>query len=101
MLLKAAPLLLLPFAAAAGGIHKLKLNKIARTPSSPELEVAYLAEKYGGGNEFQQPMFGAGGVGRNVRLAQPTHNEDGEELLWTQEELLKGGHTVPLSSTSS
>ncbi|KAI0732903.1 aspartic peptidase A1 [Fomitopsis betulina] len=98
MLLKAAPLLLLPFAAAAGGIHKLKLNKIARTPSSPELEVAYLAEKYGGGNEFQQPMFGAGGVGRNVRLAQPTHNEDGEELLWTQEELLKGGHTVPLSN---
>ncbi|EPT03794.1 hypothetical protein FOMPIDRAFT_1022337 [Fomitopsis schrenkii] len=98
MLLKAAPLLLLPFAAAAGGIHKLKLNKIARTPSSPELEVAYLAEKYGGGNELQQPMLGAGGVGRNVRLARPTHSEDGEELFWTQEELLKGGHTVPLSN---
>lgn len=101
MLLKAAPLLLLPFAAAAGSIHKLKLNKVPRTPSNPELEVAYLAEKYGGVNQLQQPMLGAGGVGRNVRLARPTHSEDGEELFWTQEELLNGGHTVPLSSTSS
>ncbi|KAH9938150.1 aspartic peptidase A1 [Fomitopsis serialis] len=97
MLLKAAPLLLLPLAAAAGGIHKLKLNKIPRTPSSPELEAAYLAEKYGG-NQQQQPIFGAGGVGRNVRLARPTHSEDGEELLWTQEDVLQGGHSVPLSN---
>ncbi|KZT05507.1 endopeptidase [Laetiporus sulphureus 93-53] len=95
MLFKAVPLLLLPIVAAANGIHKLKLTKVPRTTHNPTLESAYLAEKYGG--QPQLPLMGAGGFGRNVRLARPTR-QDGEELFWTQEELLNGGHSVPLSN---
>lgn len=99
MLLKAAPLILLPLAAAAGGVHKLKLSKLPQTLANPELESAYLVEKYGG--EVQTPLMGAGGAGRNVRLARPSH-QDGEPLFWTQEDALaNGGHSVPLSSMSS
>ena len=88
---------LLPLAAAAGRVHKLKLHKVAPTASSPEFEVAYLAQKYGGNAAVQLPLMGAGG---SRRLAKPVNGE-GEQLFWTQEELLKGGHSVPLSSTSS
>ncbi|KAF9821163.1 hypothetical protein IEO21_00771 [Rhodonia placenta] len=96
MLLKAAPLILLPLAAAAGGVHKLKLSKLPQTLANPELESAYLVEKYGG--EVQTPLMGAGGAGRNVRLARPSH-QDGEPLFWTQEDALaNGGHSVPLSN---
>lgn len=83
-----APLLLLPFVTA--DVHKLKLKKLPPGPRNNVLESAYLAEKYGG----QTPIMGAGGVGRNVRVARPE-----DDLLWTQEELLaNGGHGVPLSS---
>lgn len=91
ILSRLAPLALLPFA-AAGGVHKLKLKKLPQElPHNPALESAYLAEKYGGG---QTPLFGAGGVGRSVRLSRP--GED-DSLYWTQDSL-KGGHNVPLSS---
>ena len=90
ILSRLAPLVLLPFAAAEG-VHKLKLKKLPQElPHNPSLEAAYLAEKYGGG---QTPLFGAGGVGRSVRLTRP---ED-DNLYWTQDSL-KGGHNVPLSS---
>ena len=72
-----APLLLLPFASAA--VHKLKLQKLPQTQQNPSLEAAYLAEKYGG--RQQVPMMGAGGSGRQLRLAQPSFNDDGEETI--------------------
>ncbi len=91
-----APLLLLPFVTAKGGVHKLKLRKLAPAANNPELEGAYLAQKYGA--QHQMPLIGAGGAGRQLLVNRPTHNEDGEQLLWTQN-TVKGGHGVPLSST--
>lgn len=92
-----APLLLLIPFVAAEGVHKLKLKKVQPTAQNPVLETAYLAEKYGGYS--QVPMMGAGGSGRNIRLTRPTHNENGEELVYTQNEFnADGGHSVPLSS---
>ncbi|EJF61236.1 endopeptidase [Dichomitus squalens LYAD-421 SS1] len=94
LLSRLAPLVLLPFAAAAG-LHKLKLKKLPPASSNPALESAYLAEKYGG--RSQVPLMGAG-TGRNVRLSRPAV-QDGEELFWTQEEFsVEGGHNVPLSN---
>ena len=94
LLSRLAPLVLLPFAAAEG-VHKLKLKKLAPAASNPALESAYLAEKYGG--FAQTPLVGSS-IGRNVRLARPTV-KDGEELFWTQDEFTaEGGHNVPLSS---
>jgi len=88
-----APLLLLPFASA--GVHKLKLKKLSSVAPGHALETAYLADKYGSQVPYQQlPLFGAGGDGRKVR---PSPN--GDDLFWTQEDLLNGGHDVPLSST--
>jgi saccharopepsin len=93
MLLSAfSTLLLLPFASA--GVHKLKLQKLPSVAPGHALETAYLAEKYGAHDPNQQlPLIGAGGAGRNVR---PT--PDSDDLFWTQEDLLNGGHNVPLSS---
>lgn len=88
-----ATLLLLPFASA--GVHKLKLQKLPSVAPGHVLETAYLAEKYGSQVPYQQlPLFGAGGAGRNVRPSPK-----GDDLFWTQEDLLNGGHDVPLSST--
>ena len=91
-----APLLLLPFASA--GVHKLKLHKLPQTLQNPSLEAAYLSEKYGG---RQVPMLGAGGLGRPMRVARPSYNEEGEDLLWTQDAVAQGGHGVPLTSQCS
>lgn len=86
-------LLLLPFVAA--DVQRLKLKKMPTTASeySPDHEVMYLTQKYGGG---QVPIFGAGGAGRKV-LASPADSD----LYWTQgqQDALKGGHGVPLTST--
>ncbi|PSR73403.1 hypothetical protein PHLCEN_2v10695 [Hermanssonia centrifuga] len=82
------PLLAVPLVAAQG-VHKLKLKKVPPAINSPDLETAYLAEKYGG----QVPMLGAGGVGRNLRDSRPSE----DDLFWTQE-TLSGGHNVPLSN---
>ncbi|KAH7926766.1 Asp-domain-containing protein [Leucogyrophana mollusca] len=93
MLLSAfTSLLLLPFASA--GVHKLKLQKLPQVTPGHALETAYLAEKYGGvQTPYQQlPLMGAGGAGRTVR---PSPEDD---LFWTQEQLLKGGHNVPLTN---
>jgi saccharopepsin len=93
-----APLLLIPFA-AAGGVHRLKLKKLPQVASNPAFETAYLAEKYGAQSQ-QLPLMGAGGAGRHVRIGRPGQME-GDDLFWTQQETLnKGGHGVPLSSTS-
>ena len=92
ILSRLAPLLLIPFAAAE--VHKLKLKKLPQEPRNHALEAAYLAEKYGAS---QTPLFGAGGIGRNIRLSDQT---EGDDLYWTQE-MLKGGHSVPLSSELS
>lgn len=95
ILSRLAPLFLIPLVAAEG-VHRLKLKKIPPATSDPALESLYLSQKYGG--QYQTPMMGAGGVGRNVRLGRPTH-QDGEELFWTQDGLkTEGGHNVPLSS---
>ncbi|KAF9247080.1 Asp-domain-containing protein [Melanogaster broomeanus] len=93
MLLSAfTALLLLPFASA--GVHKLKLQKLPSVAPGHALETAYLAEKYGANVPYQQlPLMGAGGVGRNVRPSS-----DSDDLFWTQEDLLNGGHSVPLSN---
>ncbi|KAG6329225.1 hypothetical protein ID866_9863, partial [Astraeus odoratus] len=90
MLLSAfTTLLLIPFASA--GVHKLKLQKVPQVTPGHALETAYLAQKYGMQVPYQQlPLMGAGGTGRNVR---PTPQDD---LYWTQEDLLNGGHNVPL-----
>ncbi|KAJ7682764.1 aspartic peptidase A1 [Mycena polygramma] len=84
---------LLPLAFAAR-VHKLKLNKLAPALDNPELEAAYLAEKYGAPLQPQVPLMGAGGSGR--RFDRP-HRQGDDELFWTQGEL-KGGHGVPLSN---
>jgi saccharopepsin len=93
--MKLSPLFLalIPFVSAAG-VHRLKLQKIPSAASNPELEGAYLAEKYGSVSVAQFPLMGAGGSGRRVR--HPS-TKDGEQLFWTQEEL-KGGHGVPLTN---
>ena len=87
-------LALLPFVAASR-LHKLRLHKLspANPPAaySPELEAAYLAEKYGAPSEMQMPL-GLGGLGR----VRPSTGGN-KQLFWTQEEL-KGGHGVPLAS---
>lgn len=83
---------------AAGGVHKLKLNKLPPTLPQPEQEATWLSEKYGGNPSFQSsqmPLMGAGGSGRQVR---PSGDHD-DGLYWTQD-MLKGGHSVPLSSKS-
>lgn len=90
-----SPLLLFPFVSAAG-VHRLKLQKIQLQNHNPLLETAYLAEKYGG--QQQTPLMGAGGAGRQLRASRPSKNEDGDDLLWTQEMIFGGGHNVPLSS---
>lgn len=90
---KLTPFLLLPFVAAE--VHRLKLKKLPTTASqNPELEVAYLAEKYGA-SVAQSPLMGAGGIGRQVRTGRQGKEDDG--LFWTQEQL-KGGHGVPLTN---
>lgn len=76
---------------AAGGVHKLKLNKLPPAVANPDLESLYLAEKYGSPSRPQTPLMGAGGAGR--RFDAPESNDD--DLFWTQ-----GGHEVPLTSTS-
>ncbi len=85
-----APLLLLPYAAAAG-VHKLKLKKLDNGPINPSLESLYLAEKYGY-HSNQMPLLGSGGQGR--RLGSPPS----DDLYWTQE-VINGGHNVPLTSS--
>ncbi|KAJ7638850.1 endopeptidase [Roridomyces roridus] len=92
MLLHLKFLALLPIVFAAR-VHKLKLNKITPTLDNPQLEAAYLAEKYGAPAQVQLPLMGAGGSGR--RFDRP--EKDGDDgLFWTQE--LKGGHGVPLTN---
>jgi len=93
MILSPLFLSLLPFVAASG-IHKLKLKKLPTAASNPDLESAYLAEKYGAPPQAQLPLMGAGGSGRRVERPAMKGNE---QLFWTQEEL-KGGHGVPLTS---
>ncbi|KAG9317680.1 Asp-domain-containing protein [Chiua virens] len=86
-----ATLLLLPFASA--GVHKLKLHKLPATAPGHAFETTYLAQKYGSQVPHQQlPLFGAGGAGRTVRPSP------GDDLFWTQEDLLNGGHGVPLTN---
>ncbi|KAF8974534.1 endopeptidase [Flammula alnicola] len=92
MILSPLFLALLPFVAASG-VHKLKLQKLPSAASNPELESAYLAEKYGA-PQAKFALMGAGGSGR--RVPRPSM-KDGEQLFWTQEEL-KGGHGVPLTN---
>ncbi|KAI0254672.1 Asp-domain-containing protein [Lactifluus subvellereus] len=93
MLLPAiTPFLLLPYAAAAG-VHRLKLKKFDTAPINPSLESAYLAEKYGAQVPAQLPLLGSGGQGR--RLDSRPIDDD---LYWTQEDILSGGHHVPLTN---
>jgi saccharopepsin len=84
---------LLPFV-SADGLHRLKLKKLPTVSTNPELESAYLAEKYGAPAQPQVPLMGAGGAGRRFSRLR---KQSGEDLFWTQEDL-KGGHSVPLSS---
>ncbi|KAF7352759.1 Aspartic peptidase A1 [Mycena venus] len=93
MLFKPVFLALLPLVITAR-VHKLKLNKLPAVNDNPELEAAYLAEKYGAPLQPQVPLMGAGGSGR--RVDRPAHMGD-DDLFWTQEQL-KGGHGVPLSN---
>jgi saccharopepsin len=94
MLLPAiAPLLLLPYAVAAG-VHKLKLKKLDTRPINPSLESLYLAEKYGLRSPTQMPLLGSGGQGRRLD-SSPVR----DDLYWTQEEIINGGHNVPLTSS--
>lgn len=89
---------------ALAGVHKFPLHKLtpAAHNTNPGLEVMYLSEKYGAANVGGQvPLLGSGGAGRRLGFAKPSHDENGEQLLWTQEEFGKGGHGVPLTSTFS
>ncbi|KAF8812479.1 endopeptidase [Phlegmacium glaucopus] len=86
-------LALLPFVTASR-LHKVKLQKLPPAANNPELESAYLAEKYGAPSQIQAPLLGIGGSGR--RIERPT-TDGKEQLFWTQEEL-KGGHSIPLTN---
>jgi len=88
---------LLPLTAHAK-VHSLKLHKLAPVPKNPDLEGAWLAEKYGSPSAVQMPLIGAGRSGRHVR---PPTSKHGEPLFWTQEEHVDGGHKVPLNSELS
>ncbi|KAJ3736314.1 aspartic peptidase domain-containing protein [Lentinula guzmanii] len=81
----AATLLSLPFAYA--DVHRVKLNKVQPALGNPELEALHLAEKYG---SSQRPLAGFGGAGRPLRQGE-------DDLFWTQE-MIKGGHSLPLSN---
>jgi len=89
-------LALIPFASVAARVHHLKLQKLPPSVANPQLESAYLAEKYGAPQpESQMPLMGAGGAGR--RFDRPSH--DGEEtLFWTQQQQGDSGHSVPLTN---
>ncbi|KAJ7368343.1 endopeptidase [Mycena olivaceomarginata] len=93
MLMKPIFLALLPFVFAAR-VQRLKLNKIPTVNDNPQLEAAYLAEKYGATLQPQAPLMGAGGSGR--RVDRPARMGD-DDLFWTQEQL-KSGHGVPLTN---
>ncbi|KAJ3789132.1 aspartic peptidase domain-containing protein [Lentinula aff. detonsa] len=80
-----ATLLSLPFAYA--DVHRVKLNKVQPALGNPELEALHLAEKYG---SPQRPLAGFGGAGRPLRQGE-------DDLFWTQE-MIKGGHSLPLSN---
>jgi saccharopepsin len=43
--------------------------------------------------------MGAGGAGRHVRITPPGQSGN-DDLYWTQQEIIEGGHNVPLSSLS-
>ncbi|KAG1820146.1 endopeptidase [Suillus subaureus] len=81
-----------PCSYTASGVHKLKLNKLPQVSPGHSLETAYLAEKYGAVPSQQLPLMGAGGAGRHIR--PPTGEDD---LFWTQE-VINGGHDVPLTN---
>jgi saccharopepsin len=80
--------ILLPLVTAE--VHRLKLHKIPPVANNPALETAYLAEKYG--VQSQSPLIGAGGSGRRLRV------DNADNLYWTQEEIINGGHGVPLTN---
>ncbi|KAK2466242.1 hypothetical protein APHAL10511_001884 [Amanita phalloides] len=85
-----SPLVLALLPLAGAKVHKLKLNKLPSVVPNPQLETAYLAEKYGA--QLQTPILGAGGAGRHLQFDQ-----NGEQIYWTQEEI-QGGHNVPLNN---
>ena len=87
----ASLLVLLPLATAE--VARLKLHKIPQVSQNPVLETAYLASKYGVAQP-QIPLMGSGGSGRRLRV-----DDQDDDLFWTQEEAVKPGHTVPLTST--
>ncbi|KAJ4478154.1 aspartic peptidase A1 [Lentinula aciculospora] len=83
----AATLISLPFASAE--VHRVKLNKVPPALGNPEFEALHLAEKYGA-PQRQAPLAGFGGAGRPLR-------QGNDDLFWSQE-LIKGGHSLPLSN---
>jgi saccharopepsin len=83
-----APALLALASVAAGAVHKLPLKHIPRPADADfRAEAQSLAHKYGG----QTPL----GREPQLRFARPA-----EDDLYRTQEQLKGGHSVPLSSTS-
>lgn len=98
MIISLAVVLLLPTNIIAT-TSSLKLHKTQLTTLDPQREAAYLALKYGSSNP---QLVGAGGSGRKLRFDQGFYpREESEELYWIQQsgqEVLHGGHKVPLSS---
>ncbi|WWD16697.1 hypothetical protein CI109_101127 [Kwoniella shandongensis] len=125
--MKTAAVLVAALAAAASvdaGIHKMKLEKVALTPSSlspdasnlrpsPQQEAEWLRHKHLGlaheeSVNGQKPMMGMGGSGRKIKgehHGQPDITDEDREKYWAQmihhddneKRTLKGGHGVPLS----
>ncbi|KAK8861397.1 hypothetical protein IAR55_002216 [Kwoniella newhampshirensis] len=125
--MKTAAVLVAALAAAASvdaGIHKMKLEKVALTPSSlspdasnlrpsPQQEAEWLRHKHLGlaheeSVNGQKPMMGMGGSGRKLKgehQTPPELNDEDREKYWAQmihhngneKRTLKGGHGVPLS----
>ncbi|KZP00003.1 aspartic peptidase A1 [Calocera viscosa TUFC12733] len=89
------PLLSLLAIPTEAKVHRMKINKMPRTAASldrdPQLESAYLAEKYMG-SRVQIPM-GYGGPSRKV--AEGVHRD--KDLYWTQDTTIQGSHGVPLT----
>jgi saccharopepsin len=104
------------------GIHRMKLQKIHSSPTehqiSPHQEAAWLGYKHShsqiedllSNSGKQHPLMGSGGAGRKFRGSMPKSKEESERF-WTmvaeqvdvdnleaiKENMIKGGHGVPLS----
>ncbi|KZV88434.1 putative PEP4-aspartyl protease [Exidia glandulosa HHB12029] len=82
--------LLLLSSSGKASLHRAKLSKTNRTELDPEREALHIASKYGAFS----------GTKRTFRVGPHVVVREDDNLYWTQDgqEVLKGGHKVPLTN---